>query len=69
MLVFGIVIAVLTIPSLVSALNDRRPPRTGIIMIIVAGSFLVAALSTRPGGYRIDQIPDAFSRVIARYAG
>lgn len=69
LLVIGIVIAVLTVPSLLSALSDRRPPRTGIIMILAAGALIVTALSNRPGSYRIDELPDAFYRVFARYAG
>ena len=69
LLVIGIVIAVLTVPSLLSALSDGRPPRTGIIMVLVAGALLVTALSSRPSGYRIDEVPDAFFRVFARYVG
>jgi hypothetical protein len=45
------------------------PPRTGIIMVLVAGALLVTALSSRPSGYRIDEVPDAFFRVFARYVG
>jgi hypothetical protein len=65
-LVAGLVIGALAIPAVVSAFSDGRVPRAGAIMVMVSIGLLVAALSTRPGGYRIDEVPSAFVRVIGR---
>jgi hypothetical protein len=66
-LVIGLVLAVLTVPSLMSAYIDGRAPRAGAVFVLIAGGLIVYALSTRPGGYALSEIPDAFFRVIGRY--
>jgi hypothetical protein len=38
------------------------------VFVLIAGGLIVYALSTRPGGYALSEIPDAFFRVIGRYA-
>lgn len=67
-LVIGLVLAVLTVPSLMSAYVEGRVPRAGAVFALIAGGLIVYALSTRPGGYALAEIPDAFFRVIGRYA-
>ncbi|MFN4157303.1 MAG: hypothetical protein ACK4GO_02720 [Gemmobacter sp.] len=67
MLVVGVVVAVLTLPSLFSAFMDGRAPRAGAILALIAGVLIAVAVSERPGGYAIADIPDAFYRVFARY--
>lgn len=66
-LVIGLVLAVLTVPSLMSAYVEGRPPRAGIIFALIAGGLIVYALGSRPGGYAVSEIPEAFFRVIGRY--
>ena len=66
-LVIGIVIAVLTIPSLVSAFIEGRTPRAGAVLILIAGTLIVLALNGNPGGYALREIPDAFYRVASRF--
>lgn len=66
-LVVGLVLAVLTIPSLISAFSEGRPPRAGAVFVLIAGGLIVYALSQQPGGYTIAEIPDVFFRVIGRY--
>lgn len=66
-LVIGIVIAVLVVPSLVSAFIEGRTPRTGAVMVLISGTLIVLALSNRPGGYELREIPDAFYRVAGRF--
>ena len=66
-LVIGIVIAVLTIPSLVSAFIEGRTPRAGAVLILIAGTLIVLALNGHPGGYALREIPDAFYRVASRF--
>jgi formate-dependent nitrite reductase membrane component NrfD len=66
-LVLGMLLAVLTIPSLLAAWTEGRAPRVGAIMIIVAIGMVVAAVTTRPGGYAFNDVPDAIMSVVSRY--
>ncbi|MFU8882801.1 MAG: hypothetical protein ACNA7Q_10570 [Rhodobacterales bacterium] len=64
-LVLGLFLAGVSVPSIVSAFSDGRTPRTAAIALILGGTLVVYALSQKPGGYRLDDIPKAFVRVIA----
>lgn len=66
-LVIGLFLAVLTIPSLLSAFSESRAPRAASIVVLVAGVLIVVALTNKPGGYTIGEIPDVIFRVIGRY--
>ena len=66
-LVIGIVIACLAIPSVLSALSDRRAPRASAITILIAGGLIVFAITSKPGGYQLGQLPDVIMNVVARY--
>jgi hypothetical protein len=65
-LTVGIVVAVLSIPALLSAFAESRPPRGAAIMGLISGVLIVVALTQRPSGYTFDEIPDAVLRVVAR---
>ncbi len=66
-LVIGVVLGVLAVPALVAAFADGRPPRSAAILVMVAAALIVLAIHNRPAGYRFDELPDAFVRVIGRY--
>jgi len=66
-LVLGMVIGVLSIPSVVSSMSDGHVPRAASISIIIAGVLVVWSVTGKPGGYRVDQVPDVFAKVVARY--
>lgn len=66
-LVLGIVIAGFSIPSILSALSDRRAPRASAITILIAGGLILYAVQNQPGGYTLADIPNAFVRVAAKY--
>lgn len=66
-MVIGVTIAILTIPSLLSAFIEGRTPRAGAIMILIAGTLIVLALKDHPRGYELGDVPGAFYRVIGRY--
>ncbi|MCX7566666.1 hypothetical protein OS189_09965 [Sulfitobacter sp. F26169L] len=66
-LVLGIIIAALSIPSILSALSDRRAPRASAITILIAGGLIVFAMQGKAGGYKMEQLPDVFVDVVARY--
>ncbi len=66
-LVLGIVIAGFSIPSILSAIIDGRAPRASALTILIAGGLVLFAVQTKPGGYALGDIPDAFVRVVAQF--
>ncbi|MFP4273631.1 MAG: hypothetical protein ACLFRU_01285 [Paracoccaceae bacterium] len=65
-LVIGLVVAVFAIPGIVSALSDGRPPRAAAFSVMVAGGLVAWALIAKPGGYRLDEVPEAVIAVLGR---
>ena len=66
-LVIGMVLCALSIPSLLSAYVEGRAPRAGSIMVFVGGVLVVIALTQQARGYSFGELPDVFFRVIGRY--
>ncbi len=66
-LILGLVIGGFAIPSIVSSISDHRAPRASMLMVLIAGGLILFALATKPGGYSIEQVPDVFFRVVARF--
>jgi hypothetical protein len=65
-LVIGIVLAGLSLVGIMSALSDRRAPRASAITVLIAGGLILYALQTQPGGYTLEDVPNAFVRVISQ---
>ncbi|SPH19852.1 hypothetical protein ASD8599_00592 [Ascidiaceihabitans donghaensis] len=65
-LVAGIIVAIFAIPSMLSALTDRRAPRASAITILIAGGLIIYAIQTKPNGYSLQDVPNAFVRVVAQ---
>ncbi|MFD3190313.1 hypothetical protein ACFMPD_08570 [Sedimentitalea sp. HM32M-2] len=65
-LTLGLLIGVLSIPSILSAVTDGRAPRASALTILIAGGLILFAVSSKPGGYQIDQIPEVVLGVVAR---
>lgn len=65
-LTLGIVLLALTIPSLLSAWVEGRVPRIGAIMLIASVGMILAAVTSRPGGYAFQDIPNVMLAVAAR---
>ena len=65
-LTIGLVLIGFSITSLFSAISDRRSPRASALIILMALGLVTFAFVTKPGGYRIDQIPDAVYGVVGR---
>lgn len=63
-LVVGLIIAAFSLPPIVGALSEGRPPRAAAIMVLIGGSLIVLAISEKPGGYEIADVPRAFVRVV-----
>ncbi|ASM74275.1 MULTISPECIES: hypothetical protein [Roseobacteraceae] len=66
-LVLGVVIGLLSIPSILSAMTDGRAPRASAVTILIAGLLIIFAIQTHPGGYSIGDVPNAFVVVVARF--
>ena len=66
-LVIGLVVGVFSIPAIVSAISDGHIPRVAAIAVIVAGGLMVYAISGKPSGYSMDQIPNVVVGVVGRY--
>lgn len=66
-LVIGLVVAVFSVPAVISALSERRAPRVAAIALIVGGGMAAWAITQKPGGYKINEIPDVIVKVVARY--
>ena len=66
MLVLGLVISVLAIPSLLAAFSESRAPRAGAIMVLIGGVLVVVALTQKPSGYTFAEVPEVVSSVIGR---
>lgn len=66
-MVLGIIVAGFSIPSVISAIGDGRSPRASMVTILIAGGLVLYAISTKPGGYTLSGIPEAFIHVAARF--
>lgn len=66
-LVIGCLLAVLSVPSFLSALSDDRPPRASALTVLIAGGLILYALTTNPGGYSFAELPDVFVSVAADF--
>ena len=65
-LTIGIVLFVLSLPSMLAAWVEGRPSRLGAIMLVVAAGMVIAALWVKPGGYAFNQVPGVMIGVVAR---
>lgn len=63
-LVTGLIILVCSVPVIVGAFRGGRPPRMSAVLALVGGALVVAALAQKPEGYRLEEIPMAFDRVV-----
>ncbi len=66
-LVLGMVFAVLSIPSMISAYSDDRSIRASVIVLLISLGAMAYAIVSHPGGYSFDQIPEVFFGVVARF--
>lgn len=67
MLTVGIVLLVLSLPSLLSAWVESRAPRMGAIMVIAALGLIIGALLTNPGGYAFNKLPGVMIKVVGGF--
>lgn len=66
-LILGLVLAVFSVPSLVSAFSDNRPPFAPLAVLGAGAALMIYAMLAHPEGYRLADVPDVFFSVIARF--
>lgn len=66
MMVLGLVLGALSIPSLLSAFSESRAPRVGTILVLTAGGLIAFAATSKPGGYEIAELPQVVFRVVGQ---
>lgn len=66
-LILGIFLSGLSIPSILSAFSENRPPRISAVLLLSGGGLIAYAMMSQPGGYRLEQIPDVFFSVLGRF--
>jgi hypothetical protein len=66
LLMIGVVLLVLAVPSLISAWAESRAPRMGAIMVIVALGLILTAVQVKPGGYAFRDVPSVMLEVMGR---
>jgi len=64
LLVAGLGIAILAIPSVISAWTDGRSPRIAAIACLLALVLVVVALRSWPGRFELDDLPRAVFSVV-----
>jgi hypothetical protein len=65
-LTLGIVLLVVTVPSLLAAWVEGQAPRIGAIMLVTSLALIVAAVIGKPGGYVFNDVPGVMVAVFAR---
>ena len=66
-LIIGIVLAILSVPSMLSAFSEGRAPRVGAFTAVLGGCMIVWAVTSHPDGYQWHEVPEVFVRVVARF--
>jgi len=66
MLVVGLALVAFGIPALVSAYSDSRRPRAAAVAFVLGGGLIALAVTSKPGGYEIGDVPEVVATVVAR---
>ena len=65
-LTLGIVLLVVTVPSLLAAWVEGRFPRLGAFMTVASIAMIVTAVLSKPGGYVFNDVPGVMVGVFGR---
>ena len=68
-LVAGLGLLVLSVPSILSAFSESRPPRISLIVVFLGAGLVAIAMYAHPGGYTIQGMANAFYRVLSTFVG
>ena len=65
LLTSGLFLGLFSIPAMLSAYADQRPPRASMAAFILAVAIMAFAYTRHPGGYRLADVPNVVVEVIA----
>jgi hypothetical protein len=65
-LVAGLAVGAVAIPAALSAWSEGRVPRAAAVAALAAGGLVIWALTAKPGGYTLAEIPETVIAVLAR---
>ncbi|WP_204112859.1 hypothetical protein [Shimia biformata] len=65
LLTIGLLVGLFSIPAMVSAYSDNRPPRASMAAFILSCATMAFAYSQHPGGYDAADVPNVVVQVIA----
>lgn len=65
-LVAGLVLGALAVPAFLNAFVEGRFPRVALSVTVLAAGMLTWANTTRPSGYKLEEVPSVFMRVFAQ---
>lgn len=65
-LVIGLAVLMLSIPSAISAIAENRGPWVAMLIVIIGGALVGWAWVNHPGGYTLSEVPHSIFRVLAR---
>jgi hypothetical protein len=65
-LTLGVVLLILSLPSLLSAWVEGEAPRLGAIMLVAGLGMIIGSAAYHPSGYRINDVPGIMVGVVAR---
>lgn len=66
-IVIGTLLAILSLPSILTAFTDGRAPKIGVAVFLLACGLLIHAWTITPGGYTPAEVPLAFYRLIGAW--
>jgi hypothetical protein len=69
MLFAGLGLTVLSLPAILSAWADKRPPRVGAVVLLGGLGLVIWAALNKPGGYVLSDVPVVVYEMIARILG
>jgi hypothetical protein len=69
LIVVGVGCIALALASFLNAFTHGNLPRLGLVMTTLGGGLVVYANYLRPGGYRFEELPSVFLRVVGQLIG
>ena len=69
LLIGGVVIALLSIPAIISSITSRQSPIYAFGIALLGGVFVMAAFAIKPGGYTVNELPGVVSRLTGYFFG
>lgn len=65
LLTIGLLVGLFSIPAMLSAYADQRPPRASMAAFILSVATMAYAYAQHPGGYALADVPNVVVEVIA----